>query len=285
MGIPNPVRFRTELRTDFTQGKNFTVMTAYVKSIWETRFFLLSLVKHDLNTRYQRSVLGIGWSLLQPIGMTIVLCTVFHRLFGVNIREFGPFLLAGLAFWGFFTGAVLGGCQCFFQAESYMRQYPVPPAIYPLRIVLAGMFHLVMAIGIVIVLTGVLNGFENLGMLFALIPTLFLILVFGWSMATLAGLANTHFPDSQHLTDLGLQAWFYLTPIIYPPEILKSRGLDWLIAYNPIASMLELIRQPVLHGELPTSTAVYTALTLTGSVFCIATLLLVILQRQLVYRI
>ena len=260
-------------------------MTAYVKSIWSTRFFLLSLVKYDLNTRYQRSVLGIGWSLLQPIGMTIVLCTVFHKLFGVDVREFGPFLLAGLAFWGFFTTCVLGGCQCFFQAEAYMRQYPAPPAIYPLRVSLGAMFHLLMALGIVVVLTGVMKGLENLHTVLALFPTLFLLVILGWSMATMAALANTHFPDAQHLVDLGLQALFYLTPIIYPPEILKSRGLNWLIAFNPIASILELIRRPILHGELPSAEAVYTALALTAAAFCVASLSLMKLQRQLVYRI
>lgn len=260
-------------------------MTAYVKAIWSTRFFLLSLVKYDLNTRYQRSVLGIGWSLLQPIGMTIVLCMVFHKIFAVNVREFGPFLLAGLAFWGFFTTCVLGGCQCFFQAESYMRQYPAPPAIYPLRVVLGALFHLLMALGIVLILTGVLQGLENVHTMLTLFPTLVLLIVFGWSMATLAGLANTHFPDSQHLTDLVLQAMFYLTPIIYPPEILRTRGLDWVIRLNPVASMLELIRRPILEGRLPSAEVVETAIVLTITAFCVASLSLLRLQRQLVYRI
>jgi ABC-type polysaccharide/polyol phosphate export permease len=260
-------------------------MTAYIHSIWSARFFLLSLVKYDLNTRYRRSILGIGWSLLQPIGMTIVLCTVFHRLFGLDIREFGPFLLAGLAFWGFFTNCVISGCQSYFQAEAYMRQYPAPAAIYPLRTTLGSMFHLFMALGIVMAATWVLNGFQNLSVLLSLVPTLVLLLVFGWSVGTLAALANTHFPDAQHLIDLGLQALFYMTPIIYPPEILESKGLGWLISMNPISSMLELIRQPVLHGEWPGINAVTTSVILVGVLFFLASLALYKLQKQLVFRI
>ena len=260
-------------------------MTAYFHSIWSARFFLLSLVKYDLNTRYRRSVLGIGWSLLQPIGMTIVLCTVFHRLFGLDITEFGPFLLAGLAFWGFFTNAVMAGCQCYFQAEAYMRQYPAPPAIYPLRATLSSMFHLFMALGIVMIAAWVLKGFQNLPVLISLIPTLILLLIFGWSVATLAALANTHFSDSQHLIDLGLQALFYMTPIIYPPEMLKTKGLGWLISWNPISAMLELIRQPILYGEWPSANAMGTAIVLVGVLFGTASLALYKLQRQLVFRI
>ncbi|MCA9067388.1 MAG: ABC transporter permease [Planctomycetaceae bacterium] len=260
-------------------------MTAYFKSIWSTRFFLFSLIKYDLNTRYQRSILGVGWSLIQPIGMTIVLCTVFHRLFGVNIREFGPFLLAGIAFWSYFTNSVLTGCQCFFQAEPYMRQYPAPAAIYPMRAALGAMFHFLMALGIVLTLTWVMQGVSNLHALPILLPTLILLVIFGWSMATLAALANTHFPDSQHLIDLGMQALFYLTPIIYPPEILNDRGLGWLVKYNPIASILELIRAPILHGQLPSTKAVYTALILTGAAFGLASFALTRVQKQLVFKL
>ena len=260
-------------------------MTAYFKSIWSTRFFLLSLVKYDLNTRYRRSVLGIGWSLLQPIGMTIVLCTVFHRLFGLDIREFGPFLLAGLSFWSYFTNAVITGCQSFFQAEAYMRQYPAPPAIYPLRVALGSMFHLLMALGIVLILSWILKGFGNLPALVSLIPTLFLLLIFGWSVATLAALANTHFPDAQHLTDLGLQVLFYMTPILYPPDILEAKGLGWVVRYNPIASILDLIREPVLHGEFPSLAAVGTATVLVAITAGIACTALIKLQRQLVFHI
>lgn len=260
-------------------------MTAYLKSVWSTRFFLLSLVKYDLNTRYRRSILGIGWSLLQPIGMTIVLCLVFHRLFGLDVREYGTFLLAGLAFWGFFTNAVIMGCQCFFQAEAYMRQYPAPLAIYPLRSTLGAMFHLCMALGIVVVLTWVLKGFGNLPMLISLLPTMVLLVAFGWSVATLAGLANTHFPDSQHLIDLGLQALFYMTPIIYPPEILQAKGLTWVVTFNPIASVLEIIRQPILYGEPPSTAAMGTAVMLVCLLFGLASCLLYKLQSRLVFRL
>lgn len=260
-------------------------MTAYFKSIWSTRFFLFSLIKYDLNTRYQRSILGLGWSLIQPIGMTIVLCTVFHRLFGVDIRDYGPFLLAGIAFWTYFTNSVLTGCQCFFQAEPYMRQYPAPAAIYPMRATLGAMFHFLMALGIVLMLTWVMKGIGNLQTIPILLPALVLFVIFGWSVATLAALANTHFPDAQHLVDLGMQALFYLTPIIYPPDMLNARGLGWLVQYNPIASMLELVRAPILYAQLPSTTAVYTALIMTGTAFGLASYCLTKMQNQLVFKL
>src|SRR4051794_24711565 len=111
-------------------------MIRYVKDIWRCRYFWLSLVKMDLRTRYRRSILGIGWSLLHPIAMTIILCLVFSTSFGVPIKDFAPDLMAGLATWSYILTVALNGGQSFFQGESYIRQHPAPVAVYPLRTVL-----------------------------------------------------------------------------------------------------------------------------------------------------
>ena len=108
-------------------------MGSYLAAIWRCRYFWMSLVKNDLRTRYRRSVLGLGWSLLHPICMTIILTAVFHRFFQVQIEEYAPFVLAGVATWNYVLTVVQHGCQCFFIGESYIRQYPAPLAIYPLR--------------------------------------------------------------------------------------------------------------------------------------------------------
>ncbi len=123
-------------------------MTAYISSIWRCRYFWLSLVKMDLRTRYRRSALGIGWSLLNPIAMTVVLCTVYCNLFNMNLKELGPQILGGLAFWGFISASALQGAQCLFQGEAYIRQYPTPMAIFPLRTVLGAGIHLLIALSV-----------------------------------------------------------------------------------------------------------------------------------------
>src|SRR5947208_15993138 len=88
-------------------------MGSYVGAVWRCRYFWLSLVKMDLRTRYRRSVLGMGWSLLHPIAMTIVLCVVFQTAFaaGGGIRQYAPYLLAGLACWSYIVNVTVQGCQ------------------------------------------------------------------------------------------------------------------------------------------------------------------------------
>ena len=257
-------------------------MTAYVQSMWDLRHFWLSLVRHDLLTRYRRSMLGIGWSLVHPIAMTIILCTVFHKLFNVKIEDFGPHVMAGLCFWAFVTTSVNLGCQTFFSAESYIRQYPAPLAIYPLRAVLGAGFHFVLALAVVVLLVRVLRGPGTPLPLITVLPSLMLLLVFGWALATLAAFANVHFPDTQHLSDVLLQVLFYMTPIIYPSDMVRERGMGWLLDYNPMATMLELIRGPILAREFPSLHTVGVAILTTSVVTALAVVVLVRGQKQLV---
>jgi lipopolysaccharide transport system permease protein len=260
-------------------------MTGYFTSIWRCRYFWLSLVKMDLRTRYRRSVLGLGWSLLHPIAMTAILCTIFCRVFDMPPREYAPFLLAGLAYWNFLTFTVTQGCQCFFQGESYIRQYPSPLAIYPLRTTLGAIIHLSLAMGVVLLLSWILNGFSNVPAFLCLLPTMLLLFAFGWSLAVLAGLTNAHFQDTQHLCEIGFQILFYATPVMYKPAMLRDRSLTWLLQYNPFVSFLDLIRIPLLDGQVPPAATWLTALLTVAVTSTAAGLTMGRLQRKLIFHL
>ena len=227
-------------------------MASYVGAMWRCRYFWMSLVKIDLRTRYRRSVLGLGWSLVRPIAMTVILCLVFKGLWGRKIEEFAPMLLAGLVLWDYISTATKSGCHCFFQGEQYIRQHPAPIAIYPLRTALGETVHFLLALCVVFGLSWFLYGFSNLPALLSLVPTLVLLFLFAWSLALIAGFANVYFQDTQHLTDVGFQILFYATPIIYPLEQFSERPrLTALIRCNPLIPFFDLVREPIVHGAVP----------------------------------
>jgi ABC-type polysaccharide/polyol phosphate export permease len=237
----------------------------------------------DLRTRYKRSVLGLGWSLLNPICMTVVLCVVFHNLFQMEIKEFGPFLLAGLTLWGFLHTSITQGCDCFFTAETYIRQYPTPLAIHPLRTVLGAGFHFALSLCVVVILSWTFQGFGNLPALVSLFPSLILLFVLGWSLAILTGLAGVFFPDMKHLLDILLQIAYYVSPIMYPAKLLIGRRLAWLVNCNPVTSFLDLVREPILYGRFPSWSAYSVTLASVAVVTTLATLALVRFQRRLIF--
>jgi ABC-type polysaccharide/polyol phosphate export permease len=260
-------------------------MRTYLAAMWRCRFFWLSLVKNDLRTRYRRSMLGMGWSLLQPIAMTVILCAVFTTIFNENIASFAPYLLAGMALWNYVLAVAVQGCMSLLQGEPYIRQYPAPMAIYPLRTTLGAMIHFLIALGLVLALDALLNGgFSQPLALLSLVPSLVLLVLLGWSAATVAGFANVYFRDTQHLSEVGFQILFYATPIFYRPLMLHQRGLGWMVNYNPIASFLELIRKPILENSVP---AVHDFKLAGLTVLVAATLAvfsLVKLQRKVIFQ-
>jgi lipopolysaccharide transport system permease protein len=258
-------------------------MLAYTADVWKCRYFWMSLVKMDLRTRYRRSVLGIGWSLLHPIAMTTVICTVFHALFNMDVADYGPFLLSGITTWGYISSVVTQGCDSLYNGESYIRQHPAPLAIYPLRTVLGAAFHFFLALMVVLLLTWCFKGFGNLAAIVTLVPTFLLFIVLGWSLAVLSGLAHVMFADMKHLLEIGLQIVFYATPIFFPADEMKKRGLAWLVDYNPAAVWLDMVRQPVLNGNFPTAWAWGVTFGSTALAFGLAVLTLVRLQRRLIF--
>ena len=260
-------------------------MSQYLAAIWKCRYFWLSLVQMDLRSRYRRSALGVGWSLLQPIVMTVILCVVFPRFFGgVNVREYAPSVLVGLCFWNFITSTTLVGSQCLINGERYIRQYPAPMAIYPLRTVLGSSFHFLMALLLVLVMRFTLIGFSGTLSFVTLIPTFLMIFVVGWSLALLSGFVTAYFPDMQHLAEVGLQILFYATPIIYPTDKVGGR-LGWIIHFNPLTAFIELLRAPLLHGEFPEISRVSLAALSTAAIAGAATLMLVRLQKKIIFQL
>jgi ABC-type polysaccharide/polyol phosphate export permease len=243
----------------------------------------MSLVRMDLRTRYRRSVLGMGWSLLHPIAMTAILCTMFHKIFKLNVVEYGPYIMAGLAGWNYILSVTVYGCGSIFQGESYIRQYPAPLAIYPLRTALGAAIHFLIALSVVVALSWYVHGFGNLGALLSLIPTIILLLILGWSLAVLASLTTVYFQDTQHLAEVGFQLLFYATPIIYTEEILTRQRMVWLLHFNPLVTLLRLIREPILNARVPDIATFSSAVGIVCLAATAAIFMLYRLQRQIIF--
>ena len=249
-------------------------MMSQLSEIWKFRFFWLSLVKMDLKLRYRGTVLGIGWSLLQPILMTVVFCVIFSSWHGrAEWRYDAPYFLAGLTIFGFIRDSVTWGCQNFFKNEPYIRQCPLPLAIYPLRTILGLIIHFGISLSVTIASVLLLtpgSGLDRIVALAASLPALGLLFIFGWSISVLAGFAQVYFQDVQHLSDVVFQIFFFLTPILFKTDLLIEKGVGWLGTYNPVVWFLELIRTPLLTGEFAAThyygyASAVTAVTLTGA--------------------
>jgi lipopolysaccharide transport system permease protein len=262
-------------------------MLDYLSGIWRCRYFWLMLVKNDLRQRYRRSVLGLGWSLLQPVAMTCIICFVFQAILvnGENIISYGAHVLAGLACWNYILTSTLHGCQCLYNGESYIRQYPAPLAIYPLRTALAATFHFAIATLLVVVVSCCIHGPGILLALPVVLASTLILFIACWSLAVLAGFANVYFQDTQHICEVGFQILFYLTPIIYPESLLKQHQMSWVADYNPVRALIDLVRKPILEGQSPAAPTWIMACLATTLLAGLASLTLARYQKRLIFSL
>ena len=90
----------------------------YFNGIWHDRYILISLVNRDLITKYRRSILGVAWTILTPLGLVLIIGSVYSIIFGTDPKEFIPVLFAGLNPWIFLNATADAGTGVFLGAEG-----------------------------------------------------------------------------------------------------------------------------------------------------------------------
>ncbi len=215
----------------------------HLTQLWVYRELLGNLVRKELKVKYKNSVLGFCWSLLNPLMYLVVFFIVFEGILGAGVSYFAVFLLTGLLAWNFFsvslgaaTGAIVGN-------SSLVNKIYFPREILPLSTVGANIVHFFLQ-GIVLVVA--LIAFQltpDPAYVWLVIPSMLVLLLFTSAMAVLLSAVNVYARDTQHLLELALLAWFWLTPIVYPwgviAGVLGGRGLPVSIPLlNPMTSIV-----------------------------------------------
>ena len=262
-------------------------MLSHLQSVWSFRHFWMALVKMDLRTKYRRSVLGLGWSVLNPIMMSVVLMFGFGKVLapGRSLSEYGAYLLSGLCTWEFMRNSMSIGCHALTQNEAYIRQSPLPYAIYPLRTVAGTGIHFVITLVVTLVISSFLMGstfpLQNAWML---LPAVALLFVFCWSLAAIFSFANAYFHDTQHITDVFMQLMFFLTPVMIMPDA-HGRYLQLFNQFNPFNVFMKLMRHPLFYNTNPSAELWLQAAGLTGLCFATACCVLGALQKKVIFQL
>lgn len=230
----------------------------HVRDIWRYRELLQQLVRKELQVRYQKSVLGFAWSMLNPLFLLIVYSIVFSIL-GTSFTWFSIWLLCGLLVWNFFSTALATGTASIVSNGYLVGKVNFPREVLPLASIGAALIHLMFSI---IFMVGVLvaTRFDvDWSYLWLTLPALVTVIVLASGLAILLSAANAYARDTGHLLDLFLLAWFWMTPIVYPFQLLSDK-----LATGPLPTYLPLIN-PVTACIIAIQRGVYGAPSVTGA--------------------
>jgi ABC-2 type transport system permease protein len=225
------------------------------------RFELLAeLVRKDLKVKYKNSALGFVWSLANPLLYLAVFTLVFTFFLVNGVEHFAVLFMAGFLVWNFFnlstltaTGAVVGNA-------NLVRKVRFPRIVLPLSSVGFAGVHFLLQLAVLFVVLTVLYPDAFGPQLWLLLPALAVALTFTVAMSLLASALNVRYRDVEHLLEIALLAWFWLTPIVYPitvvRDLLAEKGLLPLFRLylaNPMTAVVVAMQRAIFNHPVGTS--------------------------------
>jgi ABC-2 type transport system permease protein len=213
------------------------------------RDLIFQLVRRDIVTRYKRSALGIAWTMLNPLGMMIVLTLVFSNLFH-SIHQYPAYVLSGLIAWTFFSQTTAAALTLNVWGGSLLQRIYLPRTSFTVSAIGTGLVNLVFSI-LPLLIISLIIGIPLRWTILFLPYSILLLSAFALGIGLLLSSWATSFPDVVEMYQVVLIAWMYLTPIIYPQDIIPTAYRFFLVDLNPMYYLIQVFRLPIYEGILP----------------------------------
>lgn len=215
--------------------------------VWHYRDLIYQLIYRDVTARYKRSVLGIAWTMINPLGTMIILSVVFSHVFP-SIEGYVAYVLSGLLVWNFFAQSTAAGMNSLVWGGDLFRRIYLPRTVFAISAVGTGVVNLVISLVpllLVMLVVGVKISFS----FFLVVIPIILLAAFALGVTLLLSSVGVFFPDVVEMYQIAIQAWFYLTPVLYKLDILPE-GIQFWVRLNPMVYFVDIFRLSTFYGQL-----------------------------------
>lgn len=197
---------------------------------------LANFVARDLKTKYRGSVLGIFWSLLNPLLLMLIYTVVFSVIVRINIKPYPVFLLAGLVPWNAFAQTLISATTSVQQSANIVRKVHFPLEILPLSAVATASVQLLISLVLLACLALIFR--VGIGPAIVFLPLLVILqLLFSVGLGSLLAAVQVYFRDVEYFLSVLLTVWFFGTPIVYSLDLVPARYKPFFEA-NPMAWLI-----------------------------------------------
>jgi|RhiMetdeSRZDD1v2_1073273.scaffolds.fasta_scaffold12523_7 homopolymeric O-antigen transport system permease protein len=269
--LPDDVQ-RGQIRAAFRD----VVKSATLWHIW------VRLGVQDVRHKFRRSTVGPAWIFLNLGVLIMAIGIIYGRLLGQSLHEFIPYLTAGLIIWGYLTTSITEGAHAFVNSEGYIKQISLPIYVYVFRCSVSVGLTTIISFAVFVVVALAYRIPVGAGTLWAVPGSALLVAI---SLMLICILAHLHarFRDIAPMASVGMQMAMYVTPIMFPGELLRRRGMSWVVDFNPLYHMVEIVRRPLVAAQ-PAAAIDYAA---SGLVFAalavIAAAIVAYYRRRIVF--
>ena len=242
-------------------------MKAFIEELYKYKYLIQELVVRDIKKKYRRSVLGVVWSILNPLLMMAVTSMVFSTLFRFDIKNYPLYLLTGQILFTFYAESTNFAMSSIIENGGLIRKIYIPKYLFPLSRVISScvnLFFTIPALILIILVTGQPLTFAMLSFIVPLLLFFIFCLGVGLILATMA----VYFRDMFHLYGVLLNLLNYATPIFYPEKIVPAQ-FALLLKLNPLYYFFKAFRMSVYDGVLPTAPLLFHCTMIAAVVFII----------------
>jgi ABC-type polysaccharide/polyol phosphate export permease len=222
-----------------------------LRGLVKYRDLIYQLIRRDIVARYKRSALGIAWTMLNPLGMMLILTIVFSQLFRA-VEGYPAYVLSGLVAWNFFSQTTSAAMSQMVWGSTLLHRIYLPRTSFVVSAVGTGLVNLVLSLVPLFLITVFIGLPLRWSMAFLPI-SIVLLTAFSLGVGLLFSAWAIYFPDVAEMYQILLVAWLYLTPIIYPEEMIPATYRYWFFLFNPMYYLVKLFRLPVYGGVLPSA--------------------------------
>ena len=211
--------------------------------LWKQRDLIKLLVKRDISVRYKRSVLGLLWTMLNPLLTSLVLWFVFVTIFKPKLEDgtqFAPYVLAGVLIMAFFNQGFIGAAESISGGVGILQKVYVKPQVFAVAAAVSNAINFLLGLFALVVVTLMVgDGISIFAPLTVLVILSMLGLTIG--LALMTSILFIRFDDSKNIIAISLQLLYYLTPVFYPKDILDEK-VRFIVSLNPLSSYLDIFR-------------------------------------------
>jgi ABC-type polysaccharide/polyol phosphate export permease len=221
-----------------------------LREIWRYRELLRGLVVRNLKVKYQRSLLGFVWTLVNPLLTVSILVLVFSHVVRIQVPDYWAFLLSGYFVWNFMLQTLNTGTWIFSEHSRLTRSVAFPSELLVFSAAGSRLLEFIAEISLILALL-ILVHHRGVPDSYVLIPVLILIqIVMAIGLALPIATLSVFYYDVYHALPIALTSLFYLSPVFYPASLVPS-AFQTLYFLNPIAGLLTLYHDVVYAGQWP----------------------------------
>lgn len=233
----------------YDSSKSASAPIEEIRSLWQFRDLLKQLVRRDIVTRYKRSALGVLWTMLNPLGTMIILSVVFSRMFDMR-GVYPAYIMTNLLVWNFFSQSTQFSLNSTLWGSDLLKKIFMPSTSFVVTTVGTGVVNLLFSLVPMLLIFLVTKMQITIAALF--FPLALIILTaFTLGISLLLSTLVVFFADVAQFYPVLLTAWMYLTPIIYPEELLHNVLNGWLLKLNPLFHVIRLFQRVLFEGVIP----------------------------------